>query len=126
MTCGEEMAANAEVPEQLSRLFTHVAQNMDAHARWVGTTTPEARAEHAAMLALAADYRAIASAADRAVVTMRKHRNLPAAPHDPRALDKAAFSAWMTRKMELQRAFARLLLEHAELSEQGLREMTAR
>ena len=49
-TCGQEMAASAEVPLQWQGL-THdnVAGNMDAHATWVGTATPAAKQEHDAL-----------------------------------------------------------------------------
>ena len=42
-TCGQELAADAEVPAALAVLMRHVAENMDRHATWVGTD-PEAGA----------------------------------------------------------------------------------
>jgi len=119
-SCGEELAESALVPERLAELFAHVAENLDKHAEWVGTESEAARREHAGMLEVAADYRAIAHAATHAARTMRSLATLPAAPHDPARWDQSAFAAWMRRKVELQRAFAQLIQEHADASERAL------
>jgi hypothetical protein len=120
MACGAELGDAAIVPERLAALMSHVAENLEAHAGWVGVETPAAAAEHEGLLRLAADYRAIAAAALRTAATMRGLRDLEPAPHDPARWDRAAFLQWMRRKIELQRAFAQLLLEHAEVSERIL------
>ena len=119
-TCGTELAEDADVPERLALLMLHVADNMEAHARWVGTRTVEAQAEHDSLLKLAADYRRIATAATQAVTTMRGMRDLKPAFHDPALLDQQAFTQWMRKKIDMQRAFAHLILEHAETSERIL------
>jgi hypothetical protein len=98
----------------------HVTQNLEAHARWVGTSSEAARLEQSALREVAADFRAIAEAAARAVQHMRAAAGLPSAPHDPGGWDRAAFVSWMQRKIELQRALAEQLLEQAQLSERGL------
>jgi hypothetical protein len=90
------------------------------HARWVGVETPQAKAEHEGLLRLAADYRGIARAAECTAATMSGLRSLEPAPHDPARWDGPAFLDWMRRKIELQRSFAQLLLEHAEASERIL------
>jgi len=110
------------VPQRLAALMLHVAQNLDAHADWVGNSSEAARLERAALLELATDYRAIAEAAERAVQHMRNAAGLAPAPHDPSRWDRAAFVAWMQRKIELQRGLAQLLLDHAQASEQALQE----
>jgi hypothetical protein len=115
-SCGAELAADAVIPELLSTLMAHVAENLGAHARWVGSATPASAAEHDALVGVAAHYRTIAQAAARAAAAMRGLVALEPAPHDPTALDRAAFARWMGRKIELQTELARLLLEHAEAS----------
>lgn len=119
-TCGAELAASAEVPEAWRDLMRHVALNLEAHAIWVGTTSPAARAEHEGMLRVAAAYRDMADAADRAAVLMRSLQQLPAAPHDPAAFDRAGFVDWMRNKIGRQRALAALLERHATVSERAL------
>lgn len=119
-SCGEELAESALVPERLAELFQHVAENLQAHAEWVGSESEAARAEYVAMLEVAADYRAISRAATHAGRHMRSLASLPAAPHDPARWDRTAWASWMRRKVELQRAFAQLLLERAEASERAL------
>jgi hypothetical protein len=119
-TCGSELAQSAVVPELIGELLLHVTQNLEAHAQWVGASSEAARQEQAALRQVAADYRAVAEAAARAVQHMRAAAGLASPPHDPGSWDRAAFVRWMQRKIQLQRALAGLLLEHAHLSERGL------
>lgn len=125
-TCGAELAASAEVPEAWRDLMGHVALNLEAHAIWVGTASPVARAEHEGMLRVAAAYRDMADAADRAAALMRSLQELAAAPHDPAAFDRAGFVDWMRRKIDRQRSLAALLQRHATVSERALEGMSLR
>jgi hypothetical protein len=118
--CGFELAQSALVPELIGALMLHVTQNLEAHAQWVGASSEAARLEQRALRQVAADYRAIAEAAARAVQHMRAAAGLASPRHDPDSWDRSAFLAWMRRKLELQRALAELLLEHARLSERAL------
>jgi hypothetical protein len=120
LSCCAELARSAVVPERIGELMLHVTQNLEAHAQWVGAGSEAARLEQSALREVAADFRAIAEAAARAVQHMRAAAGLPSPPHDPGSWDRAAFVSWMQRKIELQRALAELLLEHAQLSERGL------
>ena len=122
-TCGEELARAAEVPDLLGALWSHVASNMVTHAKWVGTATPEAAAEHDALSHLASEYRAIAAAAERAAALMRSLDSLAPAPHDPSKLDRAAQARYMRRKIELQVELAKLLIVHADTSRSALAEL---
>jgi hypothetical protein len=119
-TLGQEIAEGAVVPERIAVLMAHVAENLDAQATWVGTSTPEAAAEHDALTSLASHYRSIAKASAETAETMRSLRTLSPAPHDPARFDHAVFGRWMRRKIELQVALAELLLEHARASENAL------
>jgi hypothetical protein len=123
-SCGHELAQGAEVPEKLAELFAHVAKNMDVHAAWAGKESPDAAREHDAMRSVAEAYRKIATAAGDAAALMRGWQDLPSVPHDPARLDRRGLAEWMRAKVEMQRAFARMLLEHAALSERVLEEMT--
>jgi len=122
-TCGQELASAAPVPEQFAALFRHVATNLRAHATWVGTATIEAKREHDAMIAVAQGYEATSESAQHTATFMRTLEQLPVAAHDPNQMDREIFFVWMKTKIELQRALASTLLEHAEQSERALREM---
>lgn len=122
-TCGQELAASAEVPRTWGELMEHVAGNMEWHARWVGTGTPAARREHDAMLRVVAAYRAMARAAAQADAAMTAMKDLPPAPHDRAKIDRTAQARYMRTKIDMQRAFSALLLRHAEESEQALAEL---
>jgi len=122
-TCGQEMAASAEVPQKWQALMSHVASNMERHAAWVGGDSPAARRERDALTKVAGDYRAMAEAAGRAAAAMAAMKDLEAAPHDPSRIDRAEQARWMRAKIELQREFAQLLLQHADESEAALAAM---
>ena len=79
-TCGQELAQDSEVPELLSQLWEHVASNMAAHAKWVGTATPAAAAEHDCLTHVAREYRNVAAAAERAAAIMKSMEGLEPAP----------------------------------------------
>lgn len=91
LTCGQELAASASVPEQFGVLFRHVAKNLRKHATWVGIGTDEALLEHDAMIAVAQAYYAISDAGERAATLMRSFATLQAAPHDPEAMNRDEF-----------------------------------
>src|SRR4051812_37995728 len=110
MTCGQELAASAEVPAKLGELMQHVAVNLRVHAGWVGEQTDAARAEHEAMIAVAEHYERIGLAAVDAARTMRSLEDLVPPPHDATSFDRAAFGSWMREKIRMQREFAQLLV----------------
>jgi hypothetical protein len=125
-TCGEELARDAEVPELLGELWQLVAGNMVTHAKWVGTATPEAAAEHDALSHLASEYRTIAAAAERAAALMKSLHGLPPAPHDPARLERAAQARYMRHKIELQLKLSELLVSHANASRSALADLELR
>jgi hypothetical protein len=104
LTCGMELAKSADVPEKLGALMSHVADNLEAHARSVASEL--AQHEHDAMLAVAAAYRAIGTAGRDAAQLMRSLASMPPAPHDPTSRDLAAFTAWALSKRRAARASA--------------------
>ena len=112
-TCGEEVAASAEVPEAWRDLVRHVAINLEAHAAWVGSRSPAAREEQDGLRRVAAAFRDMADAAERAVALMRSLHALSPAEHDRTTFDHGGFVAWMREKIERQRALAALLERHA-------------
>jgi len=121
-SCGAELAESAVVPERIGELMQHVAENLVAHADWVGNDSGAAQRERDALLRVAEGYRAIASAAFDTATFMRGLGDLSAAPHDPARWDRSQFLGWMREKIVLQRAVAQLLLNHAEASERVLDE----
>ncbi len=121
-TCGQEMAADSEVPEKLARLMTHVSTNMEAHARWVGASVG-GKQEHDRLMVVAREYAAIAAAASRAAQAMKDMKGIPPVEHDPTLLDRAGQVRWMRAKIEMQLEFAQLITRHAELSKRVLADM---
>lgn len=119
-TCGQEIAAAAEIPLRWQALMDHVAANMDAHAIWVGQASPAAQQEHDGLRRVAAATRAMAAAAGAAAQAMAAMRAVPPAPHDPARRDAAGWARWMREKIRMQRELATLLEQHAAESERAL------
>jgi hypothetical protein len=114
------MASSAEVPRLWQALVSHVADNMEWHAGWVGTGSVAARREHDGLLRVARAYRAMAEAAGRAAAAMTAMRDLAPAPHDGSRFDRAGQARWMRAKIEMQRDLAATLERHARDSDKAL------
>lgn len=122
-TCGQEMAASAEIPRRWQALMNHVALNMELHAAAVGSGSAANRDESAAMLVVAREYRSMADAAARAASAMTAMADLAPASHDPSGIDLPSLARWMRLKVAMQRELAALLIRHAEESEAALTQM---
>jgi len=125
-TCGQEIGASAEVPLSWQALMEHVAENMEAHAAWVGADSPAARQEQDGLRRVADAYRAMAAAARTAAQAMQAMTDVPPAPHDPARRDGAGWARWMREKIEMQRELAAMLERHAAASERALAEPQSR
>ncbi len=115
-TCGQELAASADIPDDFGRLFRHVAINLRNHALAVGSGSAGASRERDALLRVASGYEEIADAAERTAQFMRTLATLPAVPHGTDGLGRDGFVDWMTTKIAIQRRLGTTLLEHAEQS----------
>ena len=98
-TCGQEMAASAEVPQKWQELMDHVATNMEWHATWVGIDSAAAKREHDALIRVVGEYRAMAATAGRAATAMKAMKDLAPIPHDPSKVDHAGQARWMRAKI---------------------------
>jgi hypothetical protein len=119
-SCGTELAASSDIPEQFGSLFAHVAQNLRAHASWVGDGGTECKREQEALIAAAAAYESVASVCARTAELLRSFATLPPAFHDVNQWDRTAWEGWMRTKIQIQRALAATLTEHADQSEEAL------
>lgn len=125
-SCGQELAASADIPDGFGRLFRHVAINLRQHASSVGTESAPASLEHDALLRVAVGYEEMADAAERAATFMRSLATLPAVPHGTAGFDRDDFVDWMTTKIAIQRRLGSTLLEHAEQSADVLADFAKR
>lgn len=111
--CGQMIADNARYPEQLATVVTSVADMMEAHAKWAGTGSKQAKAEHDRIMKLTKMHRELASQAKQLSSAMRDSRDLQDAPHDMRAVPPALTQA-MERFETESRRFAQMLNESAD------------
>jgi hypothetical protein len=85
-TCGEGLAANAELPRAAGALLLTLAGNLEAHLATLDLSDGHARRERDACLHLAAEHRRIASRLETVADEMASYRDLPQGRHDREAL----------------------------------------
>ena len=122
MTCGQMMASKAVMPQKMSELLTNVADNLEAHAKWVGTKDKAAKAENDQLIKVAKEHRAIAASMKKTAETMQKGKDLAQAPHDMKTMDPK-MAEGMTRQIALEREMASLLQKDADDAEKHLSSM---
>jgi len=106
--CGKGLAANAALPEILSRLMGVMAEVLDRHTRALDPSEPAGKAELEAYKSLVTAQRPIAESLARLAQEMAGYRDLPMAAHDPGVMQDPSGQA---------EAFARLVAVEAELAE---------
>ena len=111
--CGQMLSDNARYPDQLATVVTSVADMMDAHAKWAGTGSKEAKAEHDRILKLSKMHRELAAQAKKMSAAMRESRNLADFPHDMKAVPPALTQAMERYETEARR-FAQMLNQGAD------------
>jgi hypothetical protein len=96
-TCGEGLAANAELPRAASALLQTMADNLEAHLATLDLSDGHARRERDACLHLAAEQRRIAARLDTVAEEMAGYRELPQGRHDHEALASDAVRSAFAR-----------------------------
>jgi hypothetical protein len=124
MTCGQMMARKAELPTKLSELITTVADNVEAHAKWMSASKDKAaKKEHDALMKVAKDHRQLAKQLTTTATTMTAQKDLPGTPHDPKTMDVAKMTELTTKQIKLSREMATLLNKDADEAEKMLTQM---
>ena len=81
-TCGKGLAANADLPAQLSRLLLARAEILERHMRALDLADLNSQQEHAAYADLVRAHRAIGGELDGLARQMSSYRDLPMGRHD--------------------------------------------
>jgi hypothetical protein len=81
-TCGKGLAANADLPAQLSRLLIARAEILERHMRALDLTDADAKQEHEAYTSLVHAHRAIGRELDGLARQMAGYHDLPMGRHD--------------------------------------------
>ena len=81
-TCGQGLAANADLPARLGELLATRADVLERHMRALDPADPAARPELDAYAALAGAHRAIAAQLSQLADQMASYKGLPMAAHD--------------------------------------------
>ena len=117
MNYAEMAKAALPLPTKFAELMTAVSEGMTAHGAWVGAGKDKASKDEAASFKkLAADHKALATAAKKAATDMEAATKLAPAPHDMTKADpKGGEHALATAKLE--REMAALMIKHAEETE---------
>lgn len=118
MTCGQSLARDARYPKQLTAVLAAVADTYDAHAKWVGTGSKEAKAEHDKLQQLAKEHRELARESLKISDMMRSAQNLKDVQHDP-ARAPVELKDALSRLAQETRTFSRMLDEASQQAAQG-------
>jgi hypothetical protein len=120
-SCGQKLAENAKYPQQLNRVLTSAADFYQAHAQWIGTGDEASKAEHAKLLQLVKEHRAMAEEARELSESLQASSSLPAAQHTRPPTPELRQS--MERLQREMRNFAQLLERGARENQQALQAM---
>lgn len=86
MTCGQGLAANAELPAHLGALTVAMANVLEVHTGALDTTDPNAKAEGDAYTRLVAAFRDLAAKLEAAAEQMAGSQDMPMGAHDERGM----------------------------------------
>jgi hypothetical protein len=117
-TCGQGLAANADLPEQLAKLLAARAEVLERHTTALEPSDPDAQRELDAYTSLARAHRSIAAALATLSRQMAGYRDLPMARHDLEVMaDPEGQAAAFRRFVAIERELLELL--QAKLQQEG-------
>jgi len=124
MNCSRTLEKRSAIPAKIDQLFAATADDLDAHAQWIGQKDKTAKSEYEALSKVAHEHRESTEMMSKLSDTMTKTaRTFGASPHDinsplmAKALDADA------RYARTERELAQLLLQDAEETEQRIQKM---
>ncbi len=121
--CAAMMRSLVPLPAKFAELMTAVADDMDGHAAWVGSSKDKtAKAEAAAMKKLGKDHREVATQMKKIVADMEAGGKLAPAPHDMTKADPKMGERLM-KQASLEREMAALMIKNADETDRMLKEM---
>ena len=104
-TCGQGIAAHAELPAHIAELIADLAGVLETHMPALDLTDPNAKREHEVYARLAAHHRRIADELRAVAADMAAQRELPMGRHDMQVMmsppPAAAFQAYIQAEQEL-------------------------
>jgi hypothetical protein len=121
-TCGQGLAANAVLPENLAGLLRTLADLLENHTRALDNQEENGRLEREAYMHLVGEQRAIAAQLRSLAEAMRSYRNLPIASHDmavlsdPKSLE--VFASYLRAEENLQALMRDRVTEHQAMLHQ--------
>lgn len=119
MDCAKMIKNKAPIAAKLAELMTQMADNFEAHAKWIrGNKDAASRAEVQHLNTLVKEQRAAAASLKKLATEMESARFEPA-PHDT-SKTAPAFNESMTEQARLQREIADLLRKDAAAIEKSI------
>jgi hypothetical protein len=119
-TCGQGLAANADLPAKLAELMAAMADVLERHTDALDLTDSAAREEFDAYSALVQAHRTVADELASLAQQMAGYRDLPMGRHDEAALadpqgQAEAFQRLLTTERELLALLSAKVAEGEEL-----------
>ncbi len=123
MTCGQMMAAKAELPAKLAEMITAMNAGMEMHMKALGK---DGKAEKAGMMKLVKDHKAMIAAASKTSKDMAAMKDLKACKHDPKVMSDPKMMDGMTKQIALEKELASMMMKDAEAGEKMMADMKAK
>jgi hypothetical protein len=126
MPCGDMIKNHVIFPTKMAELMTAIADNLEGHAKWMGTVkgSKEAKAEADALRKIAKDHRDLAAAMKKAAATMEKASSIAPAPHDMKTMDPKAGESMM-KQAALEKEIGGMMQKDASEMEKMVKGMAA-
>jgi hypothetical protein len=122
--CGQMIKSHVVFPTKMADLMNQLADNFEAHAKWVGQSKDKAAKQEAeALNKMAKDHRALAKDMQKAAATMEKYSNIPPAPHDMKTMDPK-MGEMMTKQAALEKEIGGMMVKDASDMEKMMKEMS--
>jgi hypothetical protein len=120
-TCGQGLAAGADLPDRFGRLLAARAEVLERHTGALDGNDPNGRREREAYLDLVRRHRAVAADLLALANQMRSYRDLPKAEHDLKVMMAPAGQMAAFRDfVDLERELVAWLTAHLSADEQML------
>ncbi len=119
-SCGQVLSEQAKIPEQVAATVRAMAEVDEAHAKWIGTQTPGAKAEHEKLMKIAQENQAMAKQANTMASTLRSAKDLPNVKHGQ---PPEAVISSMEKARDEQEKLGQLLTQNAQEMTQQINSM---
>jgi hypothetical protein len=123
MDCAKMMNSHAVYPAKMAEFMTAMADGLEAHAKWIGTTDKATKGEHDFLIKLAKEHRQFATEFKKTSTEMASVKSFGTVKHDMAKMDAKA-GELMGKRIALEREMASMMQKDADESEKMMQAMS--